>query len=271
MSSSASVLPATIGIQPTPVSAVADAGRKIPRNVRSGRPQLAESSALVRPMQSVPGAGLLKDRSVTTAADDLVPEETLFLFLTSFHSEETARSLARRLLSEFGSLGAILSAPHPRLSAVLPGLGDTVTLLKNAQRLMVAALREPLENRVYLRNWSQLHEYLRVSLAHEQDEVLRILFLNKRNALLKDELHSRGTVDHVPVYPREIAKRALANDASALILVHNHPSGDPNPSEEDVDTTREVSHGLATLGILLHDHVVVGRHRCFSMRAAGLL
>jgi DNA repair protein RadC len=125
--------------------------------------------------------------------------------------------------------------------------------------------------RPVLNNWQALMDYLNASLAREKVEQFRILFLDTRNHLLGDEAQSRGTVNHTPVYPREVAKRALELHASALIVVHNHPSGDPTPSREDIAMTNEISAVLQALGIVLHDHVIVGNGRHTSFRQEGLL
>src|SRR5213080_3442429 len=122
-----------------------------------------------------------------------------------------------------------------------------------------------------LTNWQQLIDYCHAALAHEKTEQFRILFLDRKNVLIADERQQRGTIDHTPVYPREVVKRALELGASALIMVHNHPSGDPTPSKADIEMTREVQKAAATLGVTLHDHVILGRGRHTSLKSLGLI
>ena len=122
-----------------------------------------------------------------------------------------------------------------------------------------------------LTNWQQLIDYCHVALAHEKTEQFRILFLDRKNVLIADEVQQRGTIDHTPVYPREVVKRALALNAAALILVHNHPSGDPKPSRDDIEMTREIKAAAEALGIAIHDHLVIGRKGHASFRSLGLI
>ncbi len=143
--------------------------------------------------------------------------------------------------------------------------------LKTVQAAALRLARAEIFSRPVLSNWDKLMEYLNAVLAREKVEQFRVLFLDGRNRLLADEAQARGTVNHTPVYPREVVKRALELHATALILVHNHPSGDPTPSREDIDMTREVRDAAATLGVVLHDHVIVGNGNWTSFRAQGLL
>jgi DNA repair protein RadC len=139
------------------------------------------------------------------------------------------------------------------------------------QAAALRLVRSELQGRPVLDRWDALMDYLNAQLARERVEQFRVLFLDTKNVLLADEAQGRGTVDHTPVYPREVAKRALELHASALILVHNHPSGDPAPSPQDIAMTAEVGRALATIGVVLHDHVIVGNGRWVSFRAEGLL
>ena len=182
-----------------------------------------------------------------------------------------ARGLAARLLAAFGDLGGVVSAPEVRLAAVAGWDGRAAPLLKAVESAARAMARAEMRDRPVLDSWPALMRYLRVAMAHQTTERMRVLFLDRRNALLADEEMGAGTVDHVPLYPREVIRRALELDACALILAHNHPSGDPAPSDADIEMTLAVANAAAALGLVLHDHVVVGRGREASFRALGLL
>jgi DNA repair protein RadC len=199
------------------------------------------------------------------------PDDVLALIVGYACPVPKAASVATRLLARFGSVGAVLTAPASHLAAALTEHPACVALLKGVHKAMSLALREPVEARPVFAKWSALEDYLRVTLGHECDEVVRLLFLDSRNALLSDEEHSRGTVNHTPLYPRKVIARVLEVRATALIIVHNHPSGDPTPSEEDVAMTLQLMRVLDAIGVKLHDHVVVGRHRCESLRRLGLM
>jgi DNA repair protein RadC len=144
-------------------------------------------------------------------------------------------------------------------------------LLKAVRAAVKAIVREPLEDRPVIGSASALMDYLSVTMRHEPTEATRILFLDRKNALIKDEIQHRGTVDHTPLYPREVVKRVVELGASAIILVHNHPSGDPTPSQSDIDTTRQLAAALGTINVVLHDHVIVGRNKEVSLRKTKLM
>ena len=175
----------------------------------------------------------------------------------------------RALLDEFGSLPQVLAASPAALRRfVRPTAAGRLALARDlAQRL----LRAPLRERAVLSSWSALVDYLRSGLAGRSRERFHVLYLDKKNRLIRDEIEGEGTVDHAPVYPREILRRALELDASALILAHNHPAGDPTPSSADVEMTRQVAEAARALRISVHDHVVVGAEGVASFRALGLL
>ncbi len=198
-------------------------------------------------------------------------EELLELLLHRALPSGNVAALARRLLRRFGDLGQVMAAAPERLSEVAGAGPAVVEQLKILEALGHRMARSRIVGRPLLSSWDALIDYLRTAMAHQATERFRVLHLDRRNHLLADEEVARGTVDQVPVYPREIVKRALALDASALILVHNHPSGDPTPSEADVTMTRAVRAAAEALGIALHDHVVVGAQGHVSFRAEGLL
>ncbi|MGH7077256.1 MAG: RadC family protein, partial [Acetobacteraceae bacterium] len=163
------------------------------------------------------------------------------------------------------------AAPAAELARI-EGLGKAgIIALKTVQAAAIRLGRAEVMNRTVLDNWERLMDYLHMTLAHERTEQFRILFLDTRNRLTADEEQSRGTINHTPVYPREVARRALETAASAVILVHNHPSGDPTPSREDVAMTKEVEAALKTVSVVLHDHVIIGNGTWTSLRREGLL
>lgn len=212
----------------------------------------------------------LQDRLAGVPHPDTSAHQLLTMLLAHCYPVEEADHLAQALLTRFGSMGAVLAAPASQLRAVATNAEGCIGLLKGMHQAMALALREPVLNRPILKRWSDLEAYLRISLGHEAEEVVRLLFLDARNALLLDEEHARGTVNHTPVYPRKIVARVLETRATALIIVHNHPSGDPMPTQEDIDMTRLLARVLDGIGVSLHDHIVVGRHRCESLRQLGL-
>jgi DNA repair protein RadC len=148
---------------------------------------------------------------------------------------------------------------------------ETTILFKAIGELLQRVLREEIKDRPVIGSWTALLDYLQVALAHEPIEQFRVLFLDRKNVLIKDEVQQRGTVDHTPLYPREIVKRALELSASAIIMVHNHPSGDPAPSRVDIDMTKQVVQALDAVGIALHDHVIVGKNRHTSFKSQRLI
>ena len=181
------------------------------------------------------------------------------------------KPLARALLTRFGSFARVIAAPAQELLSV-DGLGEAgVAALKSVQAAAIRLLRAEVMEQPVLASWDRLMAYLGAELSRERVEQFRVLFLDNRNRLLADEAQARGTVNHTPVYPREVAKRALELHATAIVLVHNHPSGDPTPSRDDVAMTEQIRAAAAALSIVLHDHIVVGNGRWLSFRTEGLL
>jgi DNA repair protein RadC len=202
-----------------------------------------------------------------TMADYELLEMMLFIALPRVDT----KTLAKTLIARFGSYSAVIAAPPEELVQV-KGIGESaVATLKVVQLAAQRLARAEVLERPVLSNWDRLMDYLHAVLARERVEQFRVLFLDTRNRLLADEAQARGTVNHTPVYPREVVKRALELKATALILVHNHPSGDPTPSRDDLEMTQEVKRAAMALSIVLHDHVIVGNGKWLSFRREGLL
>lgn len=197
--------------------------------------------------------------------------ELLELVLFRAIPRQDVKPVARLLLDTFGDFNRVVTAAVPRLMMV-KGVGDSVVQeLKIVEAAAQRMMRARVMNRPILSSWDALLDYCHTAMAHRETEQFRILYLDRKNVLIADEEQARGTVDHVPVYPREVVKRALELNASALILVHNHPSGDPTPSEADIGMTLQVQDACRTLGITLHDHLIVGKSREISFRSSGYL
>jgi DNA repair protein RadC len=181
------------------------------------------------------------------------------------------KPLAKTLIKEFGSFAGAISADPAALLKV-KGMGEgAIAGLKTVRAAALLMTKQELLKQPVIANWQKLLDYCRISLAEEKTEQFHLLFLDHKNALIAHERQQKGTVDHAPVYPREVVKRALELQASAIIMLHNHPSGDPTPSKDDVTMTKAVAAAAEKLGILLHDHVVVGRKGHASLRSLGLL
>ena len=213
----------------------------------------------------------LRARFMQGGATAMPDYELLELLLFRAIPRQDVKPLARLLLDTFGDFNRVISAVPARLLMV-KGVGEAVVLeLKlveaSAQRLM----RAKVLNRPVLTSWDALVDYCHTAMSHRETEQFRILFLDRKNVLIADEEQAKGTVDHVPVYPREVVKRALELNASALILVHNHPSGDPTPSDADITMTGQIQDAAQVLGITLHDHLIIGKSRELSFRAQGYL
>lgn len=214
----------------------------------------------------------LRQRFLAAEASALPDYELLELLLFFAIPRIDVKPLAKSLLAEFGTLEAVLTADPARLKAHNGRLGDpTAALFKALREVQRRIMRERIGDAPVLSSWSALVDYCRASLVGEPVERFRILFLDRKNRLLRDEQQQRGTVDHTPLYPREVVKRALELGATALILVHNHPSGDPTPSAADIAVTREVRDVAEKLGITVHDHIIVAAGGARSLRSLGLM
>jgi DNA repair protein RadC len=213
----------------------------------------------------------LRERFMTGGAAALPDYEMLELVLFRAIPRQDVKPLARRLIDRFVDFNGVISASPTRL-AETEGVGEAVICeLKIIEAAAQRLARARVMRRQVISSWDALVDYCHTVMAHRETEHFRVLYLDKKNALIADEEQARGTVDHVPVYPREVVKRALELNASALILVHNHPSGDPTPSDADILLTGQIGSAAETLGLVLHDHLIIGKSREQSFRASGLL
>jgi len=213
----------------------------------------------------------VRDRIRKIGTEALADYELLEALLFRSRAQGDTKALAKELIGRFGSLAEVLNAPEHLLREV-KGVGETIAL---DLRLIAAAstriAKAQLAARPVLSSWAQVIDYCRAAMAFEPREQFRILFLDKKNQLIGDEVQQQGTVDHTPVYPREVVRRALELSASALILVHNHPSGDPTPSRADIDMTRTIVDTVKPLGIVVHDHIIIGRDGHASLKGLQLI
>lgn len=229
------------------------------------------SSAPAEPAPHYHGhRGRVRERVLKAGPESLPDYELLELLLFYAIDRIDTKPLAKRLLERFGTLGDVFAAEPGQLREF--EIDQRTLVLFRALRESARRLAErKVKDMPVLTNWQQLIDYCHTALAHEKTEQFRILFLDRKNVLIADEVQQRGTIDHTPVYPREVIKRALALNAAALILVHNHPSGDPKPSRDDIEMTREIRKAAEALGLSIHDHLVIGRKGHASFRSLGLL
>ena len=213
----------------------------------------------------------LRERFQSAGPDALSDYELLEMVLFTAQPRGDMKPLAKSLLKTFGSFAEVIHAPATRLREI-KGIGDrTITEFKLIAAAAHRIARGQLRQRTLLSSWNDVIAYCRTSMAFADKEQFRILFLDKRNQLIADEVQQTGTVDHTPVYPREVIKRALELSATAIILVHNHPSGDPTPSGADIQMTKSIIDIAGPLGISVHDHIIVGRGGHASMKGLRLI
>ena len=213
----------------------------------------------------------LRARFREGGAEALADYEMLELVLFRAVPRRDVKPLAKALLAKFGSFAEVISAPPKRLAEV-DGLGEAgITELKVVQAAAHRLAKGEVRKRPVLSSWSSVLEYCRTAQAFAEKEQLRIMFLDKRNQLIADEVQQEGTVDHTPVYPREVVKRALELSATAIILVHNHPSGDPTPSRADIQMTQAIVEVAKPLGITIYDHIIVGKEGHASLKGLKLI
>lgn len=213
----------------------------------------------------------LRERFLAGGTAAMPDYELLEMVLFAALPRQDVKPLARRLIDAFGDLAGVVSATPSQLQRI-DGVGEAVVVtLKLAEGVAARMARARVLDRPVISSWDALLTYCHTAMSHLETEAFRVLFLDRKNRLIADEEMGRGTVDHVPVYPREVLRRALDLNASALILVHNHPSGDPEPSQADIAMTEQIANAGKVLSISLHDHLIIGRSRETSFRARGLL
>ena len=213
----------------------------------------------------------LRERFLKGGAGALADYELLELLLCQAQPRLDMKPLAKALMHRFKSFAAVMAATPEELREV-DGIGPAAAvMIKTVQAAALRMSQQELIKRDVIGSWKKLLDYCRMAMAEEKTEQFRLLFLDNKNALIADEAQQRGTVNHTPVYPREVVKRALELGATAIIMVHNHPSGDPTPSDDDIAMTREVAAAAEKLGIAVHDHIVIGRKGHVSLRSMGVL
>lgn len=212
----------------------------------------------------------LRERLLQSGADSLQDYELLETLLFAAIPRRDVKPLAKQLLSEFKSLWALINAPSERLLQFGLSEGAAATLLVTGA-IALRAQKKAIIGGTLLNNWQRMVDYCRMAMAHETIEQFRLLFLDRKNNLIGEEIHQRGTIDHTPVYPREVVKRALEIGAGALVLVHNHPSGDPTPSKDDIAMTHAIVEACRPLGLTIHDHIIIGHDKVASFKSLGLL
>jgi len=213
----------------------------------------------------------LRQRFCGAGADALPDYELLELILFRAAPRRDTKPLAKALIARFGTFAEAVNAPEELLREV-PGIGEAaVTELKLVRAAALRLMRGEVLERPVLSSWAQVLDYCRASMGFASKEQFRILFLDKRNQIIADEVQQTGTVDHTPVYVREVVKRALELSATAIVLVHNHPSGDPTPSRADIEMTKQIVAAAKPLGVLIHDHIIVGKQGHASFRGLGLI
>jgi len=208
-----------------------------------------------------------RDKGIEALAD----YEVLELYLFRSIPRRDIKPLAKNLIAKFGSFADVITAPIEQLTDV-KGVSENIALdLKMIRAAATKLGQENILGRPVLSSWSALLDYCRSAMQFERKEQFRVLFLDKKNRLIADEVLGHGTVDRAPVYPREVMKRALAHEATAIILTHNHPSGDPTPSKSDIDMTNQMIAAMNPLGVTVHDHLIIGRDNIASFRTLGLM
>jgi DNA repair protein RadC len=213
----------------------------------------------------------LRERFLKSGPDVLPDYELLEMILFPAKPVGDVKPMAKALLTKFGSFGQVLMA-DPVLLMKVEGVNEAaVVAIKVAKAAAERLLKEEVADRPIIKSWTQLLDYCRIHIGHNTHEEFHVLFLNHKLELIADERQQKGTIDHTPVYPREVVKRALELGASSVILVHNHPSGDVNPSKADVDVTRQIIDAARPLGIEVHDHLIIGAKKHFSFKSKGVL
>jgi len=237
----------------------------------SAEAPIAAASVRSKEPHHVGHRGRLRERFMAAGAPALADYELIELVLFRAIPQRDVKPLAKELIAVFGSFAEVIAAPRERLAAI-KGLGEAAVVeFKVIEAAAQRLVRGSVKRRAVLSSWSAVLDYCRTAMAFAEKEALRILFLDKKNQLIADEEQQKGTVDHTPVYPREVVKRALELSATAVILVHNHPSGDPTPSRADIEMTQAIVAVARPLGIAVHDHIIVGKDGHASLKGLRLI
>ncbi len=244
-----------------------DAAHAFPNTAGYGRNEFAEAAALPHYYGH---RQRLRERMMAAGTETLPDYELLEMLLFAASPRGDVKPVAKALLAHLGGFAAVMSADPDALTAAGLNLAG-IAAIKAAREAALRLMRAELEERPVVNSWDKLIDYCSAQVAHGKVEEFHILFLDRKNVLIKHERQQRGTIDHTPVYPREVVKRALDLGAAALILVHNHPSGDPTPSQADIAVTQDIKKAAAPLGVVLHDHVIIGRNCHASLRDLGLI
>src|SRR6266853_3993887 len=239
-----------------------------PNAVWHGRNEFAEAGSTVPHYYG--HRRRLRERMIAAGAESLPDYELLEMLLFAANPQGDVKPTAKSLLAHFGGFGEVMSADPDALSEAGLGLAG-IAAVKSVREAALRLMRLELQERPVLGSWDKLIDYCNAQVAHNKVEEFHILFLDRKNMLIKHERQQRGTVDHTPVYPREVVKRALDLGATAIILVHNHPSGDPTPSRDDIQMTEDIVKAALPLGVTVHDHLIIGRGRHTSLRDLGLI
>jgi DNA repair protein RadC len=212
----------------------------------------------------------LRERFLANESGALADYELLEIILFAAIPQKDVKPLAKELLARFSNLKGVLNADAEQLREF--GLSESpLALLKAVAAAHARIARSEIINRPVLSSWQKILDYCYAVMAHEKQEQLRLIFLNRKNMLIAEEVQQKGTIDHTPVYVREVIKRALDLGAGAIILVHNHPSGDPSPSKDDIQMTRAVAEAAKAVGLVLHDHLIIGHGKHASLKEMGLI
>ena len=248
------------------------AGARTGSGKAGGDPPEAQRELFEAPAPSYHGhRERLRDRFMQGGAEALPDYELLELILFSAIPRRDTKDLAKRLLARFGSFAEVVNAPDTLIREV-NGVSDRVIVeLRIVRAAALRLMQRQIIDKPALDSWNKVLEYCRAAMGYESRELFRILFLDKKNRLIADEVQGEGTVDHTPVYVREVVKRALELSSTAIVLVHNHPSGDPTPSRADIDMTRFIMEAGKPLGVQVHDHIIVGRQGHVSFKALKLI
>lgn len=213
----------------------------------------------------------LRERFLDSSGDAIPDYELLELILFSARPRGDVKPLAKRLLKQFGSFSKVIYADDVALRQV-DEVGDAViAALKTVRVAAQRLIKSEIADQPVIQSWSALMDYCKLAMGNSKVEEFRVLFMNHRHALIADEVMHRGTINHTPVYPREVVKRGLELSAAAIILLHNHPSGDPTPSKADIDVTKKIVEAAATVGITVHDHVIITETGHYSFKSFGLI